>query len=140
MAELKTRPTKASVAAFIAKVSDEQRRKDCKAVVKMMREVTGSKPEMWGPSIVGFGRYTYRYESGRELDWFSLGFSPRKGSLTLYLMAGFRSFPDLMKKLGKYKTGQSCLYVSKLADINQPVLRELMKRSDAVTRRTYARQ
>lgn len=138
MAELKTKPTKASVTEFINNIGDTQRRKDCKAVAKMMRDVTGTKPEMWGPSIVGFGRYKYRYESGRELDWFSLGFSPRKSALTLYLMAGFRNFPELMKKLGKYKTSQSCLYVSKLADINQPVLKELMNRSDAVTRKRYA--
>jgi len=137
MAELKTKPTQASVNDFISSIADQQRRKDCQAVVRLMRQVTGEKPVMWGTSIVGFGRYTYHYDSGRELEWFSLGFSPRKNSLTLYLMAGFRSFPELMKKLGKHKTSQSSLYVSKLADIQQPVLKELLQRSHAATKKRW---
>ena len=138
MAELKTRPTKASVTGFINSISDQQRRNDCKAVAKMMREITGAKPEMWGPSIVGFGRFKYPYESGRELEWPSLSFSPRKGPLTLYLMPGFRDyFPELMKKLGKYKTGKCCLYINKLGDINQSALKQLMKHSNAATKKRW---
>jgi hypothetical protein len=129
MAELKTKPTRDSVSAFIAKVSDEQRRKDCKIIIELMREATKAKPEMWGSSIVGFGRCKYKYPSGRELEWMLVGFSPRKNDLTLYITSGFQSSPKLMAKLGKYKTGKSCLYVKRLADIDLNALRELIKES-----------
>jgi hypothetical protein len=126
MAELKTKETTASVAEFLEKISDPQRREDCRAVAKIMREVTGEEPKMWGSSIVGFGRYHYKYASGREGDWMITGFSPRKSALTLYFMGGFDSSPQLMKKLGKYKTGGGCLYIKKLADVDVAVLRELV--------------
>lgn len=121
--EPKTTKTKASVAAFIAAVEDDTRRKDAKAVDKMMREVTGEKPAMWGPSIVGYGVY-----EGPTGPWPRLGFSPRKANLVLYLMDGYEGEP-LMKKLGKHKTGRSCLYINKLADVDAGVLRELVEKS-----------
>lgn len=129
MAEPKTKETSASVPEFIDKIADPQRRKDCRAVADIMRDVTGEEPKMWGSSIVGFGSYHYKYASGREGDWMITGFSPRKGDLTLYIMGGFDSFSDLMKDLGKYKTGKSCLYIKKLADIDAAVLRKLVKKS-----------
>ncbi len=126
MAELKTKETAESVSAFLKKIADKTRREDCLAVVDIMRDVTKEEPKMWGSSIVGFGRYHYKYESGREGEWMITGFSPRKGDLTLYIMPGFEPFPDLMKRLGKYKTGKSCLYIKKLADVDVDVLRELV--------------
>jgi predicted CopG family antitoxin len=129
MAELKTKETTASVSDFIDKIADPQRREDCRTVADIMRDVTGEEPKMWGSSIVGFGRYHYKYESGREGDWMITGFSPRKGDLTLYIMGGFDSYSDLLKDLGKYKTGKSCLYIRKLADIDVEVLRKLVKKS-----------
>lgn len=132
MAEPKTKQTKASVSAFIAAVEDETRRKDAKAVDKMMREITGEKPAMWGPSIVGYGTYPSR--SG---DWPITGFSPRKGALTLYIMAGFAGRDALLAKLGKHKTGKACLYINKLADVDEKVLRELISRSVRYMREKY---
>lgn len=129
MAELKTRPTNESVATFLEGVADEQRRQDCYTVLELMREVTGAEAEMWGDSIVGFGRYHYRYTSGREGDWFLTGFAPRKQNLTLYIMAGFEQYEALMARLGKYKTGKSCLYVNKLSQIDLATLRELVQLS-----------
>jgi hypothetical protein len=128
-AELKTQKTKASVADFMASVTDEQRLKDAKALDKMFREITGEKPAMWGPSIVGYGSYAYKYDSGREGVWMRTGFSPRKANLVLYIMAGFKEYDTLMKKLGKHKTGQSCLYISRLSDVDEKVLRELIAKS-----------
>jgi len=129
MAELKTRPGDESVDAFLAGVGDETKRKDCLTLVKIMKKATRAKPKMWGGTIVGFGSYHYRYASGREGDWFLVGFSPRKQNLSLYLMAGFDGSGALLKKLGKHKTGKSCLYVNKLADIDLDVLTELVRRS-----------
>ena len=129
MAELKTKPTKQSVNEFISNIVDEKRRKDCRVVLKLMAEATGAKPEMWGPSIVGFGRYRYKYESGREGDWMVTGFSPRKSDLTLYIMPGFDRYADLMKRLGKHKTGKSCLYLKSLDGIDLAVLRKLVEHS-----------
>jgi Domain of unknown function (DU1801) len=129
MAELKTKVTKESVTAFIDKVEDEKRRKDCLAIIDIMKDATKAKPEMWGPSIVGFGRYRYKYETGREGEWMVTGFSPRKDNLTLYIMPGFEAFPELMAKLGKYKTGKSCLYIKKLDDVDIGVLKKLVKKS-----------
>lgn len=137
MAEPKTRPTRVSVAKFLNAIEDEQRRRDCKAVARMMREITGTKPVMWGDSMVGYGSYHYKYASGREGDWFLTGFSPRKQALTLYIMAGFASYETLMNKLGKYKTGKSCLYVKKLDDIDRKVLAQLITRSVGYMRKTY---
>ena len=129
MAELKTKETTASVSEFLKKVADPQRRADCLAVVDIMRDVTGEEPKMWGSSIVGFGRYHYKYESGREGDWMITGFSPRKGDLTLYLMCGLDSFSDLLPKLGRYKTAKSCLYIKKLADVDVGILRKIVSKS-----------
>ena len=98
-------------------------------MIDIMKDVTKEEPRMWGSSIVGFGRYRYKYESGREGEWMITGFSPRKSDLTLYIMGGFESFPDLMKRLGKHKTGKSCLYIKKLADVDLKVLRELVEKS-----------
>jgi hypothetical protein len=129
MAELKTKPTTESVSTFLNKVADKTRREDCFAVLEMMRDVTKEEPTMWGSSIVGFGRYRYKYESGREGEWPITGFSPRKGDLTLYIVPGFEIAPDLMKRLGKYKTGKSCLYIRKLADVDLKVLKQLIEKS-----------
>jgi hypothetical protein len=129
MAEMKTKPTKMSVANFLASVEDETRRKDAKALDRVFREITGAKPTMWGPSIVGYGTYRYKYASGREGDWPRAGFSPRKSSLVLYIMPGFARYDALLKKLGKHKTGKSCLYINRLSDVDEGVLRELIERS-----------
>lgn len=131
MAELKTQRNDQDVEAFLNALPDDQRRQDCFSVLEIMREVTGAEPKMWGDSIVGFGDYRYRYESGRQGEWFLTGFSPRKQNLTLYIMAGFDHYDELMGQLGKFKTGKSCLYIKKLSDINVPVLRELVKQSVA---------
>ncbi len=137
MAQLKTAPTKASVTAFLKAIPDDQRRAECQALVKLMKRVTRAQPTMWGPSIVGFGRYHYRYASGREGDWFLSGFSPRKQALTIYIMAGFAPFPGLMRKLGRYKTGSGCLYLRQLEDVDLGVLEELIEGSVRHLRKTY---
>jgi hypothetical protein len=134
MAELKTKPNAASVAKFIASIKDPEKRADAVAVAQMMSKATRAEGIMWGSSIVGFGTYRYVYASGREGDWPLLGFSPRKGALTLYIMSGFERHPDLMQKLGTYTTGKSCLYVKRLADIHLPTLKKLMVRSVKATR------
>jgi hypothetical protein len=129
MAELKTQPTNESVKDFIDGIDDAGVRRDCRAVMKIMRKVTKARPKMWGSSIVGYGMYRYKYASGREGEWFTAGFSPRVQNLTLYIMSGFREYPTLMKKLGKHKTGKSCLYIKRLDDIDLTVLEELIERS-----------
>jgi hypothetical protein len=129
MAELKTKPTQASVKEFLNQIPDKERRDDCFAIAKMMEEITGEKPKMWGPSIVGFGTYHYKYDSGREGDWPITGFSPRKKDLTLYIMLGFEKNADLMKQLGKHSTGKSCLYIKRLSDVHVPTLKKLIKAS-----------
>ena len=128
MAELKTRPTDASVAAFLAQQSD-QRRADCEAVAKMMEAATGEPAQMWGSGIVGFGRYAYTNSSRKTFEWPLVGFSPRKHDLTLYIKPGFDGFAELMAKLGKHKTGKSCLYLKKLDDVDAKVLREVIEGS-----------
>ena len=129
MAELKTKPTNESVKEFINKIADEERRADCFEVAKIMEEVTGEKPKMWGPSIVGFGSYHYKYESGREGDWPVAAFSPRKKDLTVYLMMGFEKHHELMQKLGKHSKSKSCLYIKRLSDIHTPTLKKLIRAS-----------
>lgn len=129
MAELKTKPTEASVKEFFNKIPDKERRDDCVAIAKLMEEATKAKPKMWGPSIVGFGSFHYKYDSGREGDWLLIGFSPRKSDLTLYLMMGFQQHAELMQQLGKYKTGKSCLYIKRLSDVHVPTLKKLIKAS-----------
>ena len=137
MAELKTKQNKASVAAFLNAIDDKQKRADAKKVASMMREATGSRAKMWGTSIVGFGSYHYKYASGREGDWMLVGFSPRKQNLTLYIMPGFRNFDGLLGKLGKHKTGKSCLYINKLADVDEKVLARLINGSVKQMRAKY---
>ena len=131
MAELKTKKTTASVEKFLNNVADEQRRKDCFRLVEIMKAETKAEPAMWGTSIVGFGRHQYKYESGRELEWFLVGFSPRKKDLTLYMMGGLKRYPSLTKKLGKHKTGKSCLYIKKLEDVDLTTLKQLIEQSVA---------
>lgn len=125
----KTQKTEKNVRDFIAGVEHDKRREDSFTVLEMMEKITGWEPKMWGGSIVGFGDYHYKYESGREGDFFKVGFSPRKTSLTLYIMPGFDRYDELMGKLGKFKTGKSCLYVNKLEDVDQDVLKELITKS-----------
>jgi hypothetical protein len=137
MAELKTRPNEASVESFLDSVADDGKRADARALLDLMREVTGEEPVMWGGTIVGFGTYRYRYDSGREGDWFLTGFSPRKQNLTLYVMAGFDRYDQLMARLGKHRTGKSCLYLNRLSDVDTGVLRELVGRSVAHMKSTY---
>jgi len=129
MAENKTKPTDVSVDEFLASVENDRRRDDAMTVCKMMQEITGEEPAMWGPTMVGFGTYHYKYDSGREGDWFVAGFAPRKASLVVYIMSGFKRHDVLMKKLGKHKTGGSCLYINKLSDVDMDILRELISRS-----------
>ena len=118
-----------SVNDFLNSVKDDTKKADCLRVKAMMEEVSGEPARMWGASIVGFGNYHYRYDSGREGDFMKIGFSPRAQNLTLYIMPGFERYEDLMNKLGKHKTGKSCLYVKKLADVDEEVLKELMVES-----------
>jgi hypothetical protein len=128
-AELKTKEIETSIEEFLNSVDDEERRTDSFKVLDMFKRITGEEPKMWGPSIVGFGSRVLKYDSGRELDWMLTGFSPRKGNLTLYIIDGFAKHDDLMARLGKHKTGKSCLYVKKLSDIDQSVLEELILES-----------
>lgn len=137
MAENKTKPTKVSVTAFINSIEDKQKRLDARKVAAMMREATGSRARMWGSNIVGFGEYHYQYDSGREGDFLITGFSPRKQALTLYVIPGFRHFEPLMNKLGKYKTGKSCLYIKRLADVDEKVLKQLIVGSVNHMRNNY---
>ncbi|MDH3223744.1 MAG: DUF1801 domain-containing protein [Gemmatimonadota bacterium] len=129
MSSPKTQPNDADVGAFVEAIEHEGRREDARALVAMMRDITGEEPVMWGDSIVGFGRYEYRYASGREGEWFVTGFSPRKQAMTLYIMSGFKKHDGLLEKLGKHSTGRSCLYVKKLAEVDLDVLKELVAAS-----------
>ncbi len=137
MAEPKTKQTTASVEDFINAVKDENMREDCWAVVKLMQDLTKAEPKMWGPSIVGFGLYTYKYASGRGGDWPLTGFSPRKQNLTLYVMPGFDEYDELMDKLGKFTCGKSCIYVKRLSDLHLPTLKKLITASIKHLRKTY---
>ena len=125
-AELKTKKTASSVDDFIKSVKDEQKRKDSFTIVKMMQKATGDKPKMWGGAIIGFGDVHLKYESGRELDWFIIGFSPRKQNLTLYVLCDSPAQNGLLKKLGKHKRGGSCLYINKLDDVDLNVLKKII--------------
>lgn len=129
MAELKTKMNNADVDSFISALPDETKRKDCFALIKIMKEITKELPAMWGSSIVGFGKYHYKYKSGREGDWFLTAFSPRKGSITVYLMPGFKNSEKILTKLGKIKTGKGCLYIKSLSDIDIKILKELIMNS-----------
>jgi hypothetical protein len=127
MAELKTKATRANVGKFLEGIKDENKRQDCFKILKLMKQATKAEPKMWGPSIIGFGDHHYVYESGREGDWFLTGFAPRAQNLTLYMMGGFDG--EVLKRLGKYKTGKGCLYINKLEDVDLKVLKELIANS-----------
>lgn len=137
MSDLKTQPTDASVADFLAAVEPAGRRADAQTLSILLAEVSGQPPVMWGTSIVGFGRYTYVNTTKKPADWPIIGFSPRKSNLTVYLMPGFDGYEDLLARLGKHKTSVSCLYLNRLADIDLEVLRELATRSVAWMRAKY---
>ena len=129
MAQLKTRPSDRSVVRFLRSITEEQKRRDAFALADLMQQATKAEPRMWGSSIVGFGSYHYKYASGREGDWFLVGFSPRQQNLTLYIMSGFDHYGELLDKLGQHSTGQSCLYIKKLADVDLAIVTELVKQS-----------
>jgi hypothetical protein len=137
MAELKTKENNASVKQFIDAIENSSRKKDCLITKKIMQDITGKRAKMWGDSIVGFGRYHYKYASGREGEFFITGFSPRKQNFTIYIMPGYEDYQHLLKKIGKHKTGKSCLYVKSLDDIDLDVLKELIAASVAEIRSLY---
>ncbi|HMC97898.1 MAG TPA: DUF1801 domain-containing protein [Flavobacteriales bacterium] len=128
-AELKTKKTAASVDDFIGGQKDEQVRDDCRTLIKLMSAATKDEPKMWGAAIVGFGHTTLKYDSGRELDWMIIGFSPRKANLTLYGLGSSGKREELLAKLGKHTTGKGCLYIKRLADVDMKVLTELIQDS-----------
>lgn len=135
--ENKTKETDASVDNYIAAVADSNQRADAEKIRALMERLSGEPAKLWGPSIIGFGSYHYKYDSGREGDMCRIGFSPRKGQTVLYLIDGFEGQPELMAKLGKHKTGKSCLYIKKLADVDQQVLETLCTRSLAYMAEKY---
>ena len=139
MAELKTKQNDGDVTQFLNSVEDEKKRADAHTIRALMEEITQEPAQMWGESIVGFGRYHYTYDSGREGDWFLVGFSPRKRNLTLYIniMAEFKDYDTLLAQLGKHKTGKSCLYINKLKDVDMDVLKQLITRSVEHMREQY---
>ena len=137
MSEPKTKKNAASVEDFLNAVGNPQKREDSFRLLGLMSEITGNDAAMWGPSIVGFGSYHYVYESGREGDWMLTGFSPRKQALTVYIMAGFGRYDEIMSKLGQFKTGKSCLYIKRLSDVDETVLRELIASSCAHIKELY---
>jgi hypothetical protein len=127
LAQIKTKPTASSVTDFIDSIANEQQRKDSHAILRMMEKATKQKPKMWGSSMIGFGDVRYKSpRSGREVDWFKIGFSPRKANLSLHLVIDMKQHADALKKLGKHKTGVGCLYINKLEDINSKVLEKLI--------------
>jgi len=128
-ANLKTKKTAASVSDFIESIPEKERRDDCRRLVKLMKKAIGAQPTMWGANVVGFGDYHYKYESGRENDWFVAGFSPRKQSLTLYFMTGTERYKSILARLGKHKTSKGCLYIRSLGDVDLAVLAELAETS-----------
>jgi len=127
--DMKTKQTDQNVERFLNGIDDEKKRDEYFTILKLMQHATGEEPKMWGKCMIGFGSYHYKYESGREGDWFLTGFSPRKQNLTIYIVAGFDEYRGLMEKLGKYTTGRSCLYVKNLEDIDLSVLTKLIKKS-----------
>ncbi len=136
MAENKTVKTGKSVEKFLNTIDDDQKRQDCFALLKLMKSAAGKDAEMWGDAIVGFGDYTYQYESGRSGDWFMIGFSPRKQSLVVYTMSGLQRHAELLNKLGKHKTGKGCLYIQKLADVDTSILKQILKDSVAYLKKS----
>jgi hypothetical protein len=128
MAELKTKPTDQSVEVFLNTVNDEGKKQDSYAILEMMKKVTGEEPRMWGDSMIGFGTLSLKYASGRDVDWFPVGFSPRKQNLTLYFSCDIAKQADLLRRLGKHKTGKGCLYINHLKDVDQDVLEQMIRR------------
>jgi hypothetical protein len=131
MAEPKTRVNKASVASFLDSIEDEQKRDDCKTIAGIMQQATKAKPEMWGSSIVGFGRHVYAGASGRQAEWMVIALSPRKQNITLYLWPQFKGRDDLLASLGKHSCGKGCVYIKRLSDVHVPTLKKLIKASVA---------
>ena len=130
LAEIKTKPTSANVEEFINNVKDEQKRKDSFVLLEMMKTATGEEPVLWGSSIIGFGNKRYKSpNTGREVDWLRIGFSPRKANLSLYVSVGIKEHAAALKKLGEHKTGVGCLYINKLEDIDLKVLKEMIDAS-----------
>ena len=138
MAENKTKETKNSVTAFIKKIADETKRKDSLRIIELMQEQTGLEPKLWGPSIIGFGSYHYKYESGREGDAPIIGFSPRANAITLYLCSSFEKRAELLEQFGKHKTSKACIYVKKLEDIKIPVLKKMIQLSVKHMKKKYS--
>ncbi|MCB1043840.1 MAG: DUF1801 domain-containing protein [Acidobacteria bacterium] len=137
MADLKTKVNTSNVADFLANVTPDQKKQDSLQICTMMQEITGCDAEMWGSSIVGFGRYKYVYESGRKGEWMLVGFSPRKQNITLYIMPGFSRYEDLLARLGKHSTGKSCLYIKRLSDIDLDILKTLITDSVTAMKKKY---
>ncbi|MGB0907730.1 MAG: DUF1801 domain-containing protein [Maricaulaceae bacterium] len=136
-AKNKTVKTEASVADYVAAIEKDDRRADCETLMYMMGEISGCEPKMWGPSIVGFGEYHYKYDSGREGDAMRLGFSSRAQSISIYIMPGYQDFDDELARLGKHKIGKACLYIKRLSDVDEDVLREIMVKGLAIMAETY---
>lgn len=141
MYEAKTKPTKIPVAAYLRAIQDDERRRDCRRLSAMMKRITGHSPMMWGPSIVGFGRVHYEYASGHEGDMCEVGFSSRKGEMSVYLLGGYEdpSTRKLLAQLGKHRTGKACLYIKRLSDVRLDILEQLITRSVAYIRRRFSR-
>ena len=137
MYEAKTKPTDLSVAEYLEAIEDESRRQDCKELAALMRRVTGCEPKMWGSSIVGFDSYHYKYASGHEGDSCVVGFSSRKGDISVYLMCGYEGAEELLAQHGKHKIGKACLYIKRLSDVQLPILEQLVARSVTETKRRY---
>ena len=137
MSDAKTRAGSASVRDFLAGIDNPQKRADCRAIATMMRKATGKRAKMWGSSIVGYGSYRYTYASGRQGEWMECGYSPRSQAISVYIMPGFRPFAGLMKKLGKFRTGKSCLYIKRLDDVDREILETLIVESVKEMRRRY---
>lgn len=137
MAELKTKPTKSAVEAFVKKIADPRMRADCALLIGILRKAANAEPVIWGTSIIGFGSYHYRYASGREGDWPIIGLSPRKQNLTLYIMPGFDEYGDLRAKLGPHTAGKSCLYIKRLSDIDMKVLSKIVTKSIAMMKKKH---
>jgi hypothetical protein len=137
MAELKTKATEQTAESFIEKIPDEKVQQDCHGLIKLMKKVTGSKPKMWGSSIIGFGQYHYKYESGHEGDMCMVGFSPRKANFSLYIMGGLEKQQALMKKLGKHKASKGCVYIKKLEDVDLKVLESMVKNAVDYIKKKY---
>ena len=137
MSELKTKKNEASVESFLSTIEDLKKRVDASKILEILQKATKRKPKMWGKTMVGFGSYDYKYESGREGSWFLAGFSPRKQNLTIYIMPGFSEMTDLLSKLGKHKLGKSCLYINKLSDIDTNILEKIVRKSVSIMRKRY---